>query len=86
MHFRLAQFADRQHDALSRYLESDEHARHRELLSMKQRSVQEMEHTITNWKSTGALYSHCAFNESLFNSFLAKHLILLEAFILQTRP
>ena len=53
MHFRLAQFADRQHGATSRYLESEEHAAHKELLALKHRSVEEMQRTIAHWKATG---------------------------------
>lgn len=54
MHFRLAQFADGQHAALARHLQSDDHARHKALLDLKQRSVQEMLRTIADWKATGA--------------------------------
>ncbi|NJR43707.1 MAG: hypothetical protein HC767_14705 [Akkermansiaceae bacterium] len=61
--FRLARFADVQHAAASRYLDSEEHSSHKELLVIKHRSVKEMERTIGEWKATGnvvlGLDGHC---------------------------
>jgi hypothetical protein len=58
VHFRLAQFADRQHAALSRYLQSEEHSSHKDLLALKQRGVQEMERTISSWQASGVHRMH----------------------------
>ena len=54
VHFRLAQFADRQHAAAQWHLQSEEHASHKQLLALKQASVEEMQRTIAHWKASGA--------------------------------